>query len=142
MKQKGSSRLLSILTRGSPTPMSSTLPVLEKYPDRKEEAQREQNLAAELAPPPSPEQIRTFFAEMSAEDGAKMANEAISALEGATTRQEAEKAVIQMAPFFLDVLFPKLSEELKTKDKRYVGCGRGAFRVSCRCSWHRRRLRR
>ena len=63
----------------------------------------------------TPEQIYNFFKEMPVAELEKLAKDAIVALDGADTRQEAETAVVKMAPFFLDCTFPRLSESLKAK---------------------------
>lgn len=63
----------------------------------------------------TPEQIYNFFKEMPVNELEKLAKDAIVALDGAETRQEAETAVIKMAPFFLDCTFPRLTESLKAK---------------------------
>lgn len=63
----------------------------------------------------TPEQIYNFFKEMPVAELEKLAKDAIVALDDAGTRQEAETAVVKMAPFFLDCTFPRLSESLKAK---------------------------
>lgn len=63
----------------------------------------------------TPEQIYNFFKEMPVSELEKLAKDAIVALDDAGTRQEAETAVVKMAPFFLDCTFPRLSESLKAK---------------------------
>ena len=63
----------------------------------------------------TPEQIYNFFKEMPVNELEKLAKDAIVALDAADTRQEAETAVIKMAPFFLDCTFPRLNESLKAK---------------------------
>ncbi len=63
----------------------------------------------------TPEQIYNFFKEMPVPELEKLAKDAIVALDDASTRQEAETAVVKMAPFFLDCTFPRLSESLKAK---------------------------
>ena len=63
----------------------------------------------------TPEQIYNFFKEMAVPELEKLAKDAIVALDAAETREEAETAVVKMAPFFLDCTFPRLSESLKAK---------------------------
>lgn len=63
----------------------------------------------------TPEQIYQFFKEMPVNELEKLAKDAIVALDGTDSRQEAEAAVIKMAPFFLDCTFPRLNESLKAK---------------------------
>jgi|GEM_PF-2348434 hypothetical protein len=63
----------------------------------------------------TPEQIYNFFKEMPVSELEKLAKDAIVALDAAETRQDAETAVIKMAPFFLDCTFPRLNESLKAK---------------------------
>jgi ABC-type phosphate/phosphonate transport system substrate-binding protein len=63
----------------------------------------------------TPEQIYNFFKEMPVADLEKLAKEALISLDAADTREEAETAVIKMAPFFLDCTFPRLPESMKAK---------------------------
>ena len=63
----------------------------------------------------TPEQIYQFFKEMPVAELEKLAKDAIVALDDAGTREEAETAVVKMAPFFLDCTFPRLTESLKAK---------------------------
>jgi hypothetical protein len=62
-----------------------------------------------------PAVIYSFFAGMEVEDLEQLALDAVVALSAATTRTEAEQAVIQLTPFFLDCTFPRLSETTKQR---------------------------
>jgi hypothetical protein len=66
-------------------------------------------------PQMTPEEVYNFFKEMSVEQLEKLAKDAIFALDEADSRAEAEKAVIKMAPFFLDCTFHRLPESIKAK---------------------------
>lgn len=63
----------------------------------------------------SPEEVYNFFKEMPTDQLEKLAKDALVALDSADDREEAEEAVVKMAPFFLDCTFHRLSESLKAK---------------------------
>jgi len=57
----------------------------------------------------TPEQIYNFFKTMPKDDLEELARDAVAALRAADNRKEAEEAVVHMAPWFLDVTWPRLN---------------------------------